>query len=377
LFDQSADLIAMGRPLLADPEFAEKARLGRAADIRRCISCQNCIDAMETRFAMDCAVNPRTGRERELRSIRTTARKHVVVVGGGPGGLEAARVAAERGHRVDLFERNRRLGGAFSMAAVVHPENEPFLDHLVRAAKRQPDVNLHCGVTLDAEAVARMSPDAVIVATGGRVVAPKIAGSDLPHVLTGTRLRQLLAGRVSASDEADLPLTWRLGNRLLAGPAQRFLSPALLREATRSWLPLGRRIAIVGADLAAVELAEFLARRGRRVCVLESGDDIAPEVGAKRRGEHMDALDRARVSVNTGLAIERIDAAGVVIRLASGAERCVAADTVILAGEVEPDTALFDAIESRVPRAFAVGDCTGLGLVQKATLDGARAACAI
>jgi 2,4-dienoyl-CoA reductase (NADPH2) len=209
------------------------------------------------------------------------------------------------------------------------------------------------------------------------VVAPKLIGSDLPHVFTGARLRELLAGRSSPEAAAALPRAWRIGSRLLAGPVQRLLSPALLREATRSWLPLGARIAIIGADLAAIELAEFLAHRGRRVCLLEGGDDIAPEVGAKRRGEHMDALDRARVSVNTGIAIDRIVAAGVVIRLASGSERLVAAENVILAGEVAADTALFDAIEPRVGRAFAVGDCTGLGLVQKATLDGARAACAI
>jgi 2,4-dienoyl-CoA reductase (NADPH2) len=379
LAEGSADLIAMGRPLLADPELPNKARLGLVADLRRCISCQNCIDAMETRFAMDCAVNPRTGREAELGGARVAEAKRVVVIGGGPGGLEAARVAAERGHRVDLYERGRLLGGAFRMAATVHPENEPFLDYLIRGVTRQPGVSLHLGEPLDAAAAARLAPDAVIVATGGRVVAPKIPGGNLPHVTTGAQLRELLEGRAGPRAASALPAWQRLGGRLLAGPAQRWLAPSLLRELSRSWLPFGRRIAIVGADLAAVELAEFLALRGRRVSLLEPGDDIAPEVGAKRRGEHMESLDRARVSVNTGVAIDRIDAQGVVLRLASGLESAVPADSVILAGAVEADATLYDEIRARLPDApvHAVGDCTGLGLIQKATLEGARAACAI
>jgi 2,4-dienoyl-CoA reductase (NADPH2) len=379
LAEGSADLIAMGRPLLADPELPEKARLGRSADLRRCISCQNCIDAMETRGAMDCAVNPRTGREIELHAERVRDPKRVVVIGGGPGGLEAARVAAQRGHRVDLFERNRRLGGALTIAATVHPENAPFLDFLMRGAEREPNLAVHLGAEVDADAVARLAPDAVIVATGGRVVAPEIPGHELPHVWTGARLRALLDGRLGPEEAAHLPVWQRLGNRLLAGPAQRLLAPSLLAEVTRSWLPFGRSVVIVGGDLAAVELAEFLARRGRRVSVLECGDDIAPEVGAKRRGEHMDALDRVRVSVNTGIAVERIDARGVVIRLASGHERAVAADSVVLAGEVQSDTTLYDAVRVRLPDAAvsAVGDCSGLGLIHKATLEGARAACAI
>jgi 2,4-dienoyl-CoA reductase (NADPH2) len=123
-----------------------------------------------------------------------------------------------------------------------------------------------------------------------------------------------------------------------------------------------------------VELGEFLAERGRQVSLLESGEDIAPEVGLKRRSEHMERLDRARVPLNTGVCIDRITREGVVLRRESGGETLVAADTVILAGEVEADTSLFDALRDRVPVLHAVGDCTGLGLIQKAVLEGARAA---
>ncbi len=127
LADGRADFIAMGRPMLADAELPNKVASGRADRVRKCISCENCIDAMEQRFSVDCAVNPRTGKERELAAPRASRPKKVVVIGSGPAGMEAARVAAERGHHVTLFERNNQTGGALLWASILHPENEPFL----------------------------------------------------------------------------------------------------------------------------------------------------------------------------------------------------------------------------------------------------------
>jgi 2,4-dienoyl-CoA reductase (NADPH2) len=369
----SADLIAMGRPLLADAALPAKARAGRVAEIRRCISCQNCIDAMETRFAMDCAVNPRTGRERELAAPPAARVKRVVIVGGGPGGLEAARVAAARGHDVTLYERARALGGTLTLAATVHPENQPFLDYLLHAVRRR-GVTTRLGTMLTADDVVALAPDAVIVATGGRLVVPAIAGAELPHVLTGPRLRALVgSGGPAAAARSSWP---GIAARVLA-PAARWLTPPLLRTAARVWMPIGRRVTVIGADLAALELAEFLAAQGRAVGLLEPGEQIAPEVGAKRRAEHMHRLDRAGVPVNTGVVIERITPAGVVVRRAAGDAHLIGADSVILAGTLEPDTTLADALRGRVPELHTVGDCTGLGLIHKATLEGARAACAL
>jgi len=372
--DGRADFIAMGRPLLADPELPNKLLSGQAHRIRRCISCENCIDAMEQRFSVDCAVNPRTGKERELTPRRAPRSKRVIVVGGGPAGLEAARVASRRGHRVTLFERNEQLGGALLWASILHPENEPFLRYLRREiADAVVDVRLGHAVSVDE--LVDLAPEAVIVATGGRVVVPAVPGEALPHVYSGPALRELLAGRA----EPTQPAWQRWGARLLTGWGQRFVQPRTVRAMTRAWMPLRRNVAIVGGDLVALELAEFLAARGRLVTVLQGGETIAPEIGNKRKTEHMDRLDRLGVAVHVRAQVEQLVPSGLIFRPPAGSSRELAADAVVLAGSLEPDTVLYDTLGAAMPDVDvrAAGDCTGLGLIRKATEDGAPAACTI
>jgi 2,4-dienoyl-CoA reductase (NADPH2) len=301
---------------------------------------------------MSCAVNGMSGREGELSLAPSAAPKRVVIVGAGPGGLETARLAALRGHRVTLCEREPYLGGSLVMASLAHPENAPFLQFLLREVARLP-IEIRRGRALSPEDLRGLAPDAVVVATGGRIVLPKIPGDDRRHVKSGPQLRQLVR------------------------PAARWLSPTQLRAATRLWMPFGKRVVVVGADLAALELAELLALRGRRVTIVERGERLAPEVGLKRLTEHMDALDRLGVAVNTGVAYEEITANGIAIRPERGSRHEIAADTIVIAGELEADTSYFDAVKSDVREAYTVGDCTGLGLIRKATEEASRVASAL
>jgi 2,4-dienoyl-CoA reductase (NADPH2) len=144
-------------------------------------------------------------------------------------------------------------------------------------------------------------------------------------------------------------------------------------------MPLGHRVVIVGADLVALELAEFLAARGRLVSVLEADKTIAPELGNKRKTEHMNRLDLLGVAVHVRAPVDEIVPDGVVFTPFGGTSRRLAADSVIIAGTLQPNTELREKLVAALPNTavHAAGDCTGLGLIRKATEDGARAACAI
>lgn len=335
LAEGRADFVAMGRPLLADPELPNKLRSG--GRVRRCISCENCIDSLEQRFSVDCAVNPRTGKELELPLRPTRERRHVVVVGGGPGGLEAARLAAGAGHRVTLLEADLELGGALRWASAAHSDNAPFLEYL-RAEVADAPIEVRLGVRATADDVVALAPDAVVVATGGRVrpgAFPADPEDSLPAVLDGTGLRSLIGGVGS----------------------------------------VGRRVAVVGGDLVAVAAAVHLAEEGHVVTVLAPGRDLAPEIGWKRKTEEMNRLDRLGVTVHVGAEVVQLVPGGLRFIPYGGAVRLLEADAVVDAGVVEPDLTLHDAVRERLPGIVvtAIGDATGLGLIRKATDDAAHA----
>lgn len=328
LADGRADFVALGRPLLADPDLPRK--LASGGRVRRCISCETCIDSLEERLATDCAVNPLTGREHELLPLPVARRRHVVVVGGGPGGLESARRAAAQGHRVTLLENHLELGGRFRSAAQVHPDNALFLDWLI-AEVEDADIDVRLDTTAKPATVAALEPDTVVVANGGMLFVPE-DGQDRPHVTTYIDV---------------------------------------LRD-----MSVGRRVCVVGGSLPGVALAGHLAAAGHLVSLLEPTPDLAPEVGLKRRTEELDRLDRLGVAVHVSAPVERYTDDGVVFTPQGGRARELRADTVVVTGWFGPNLRLHDAIAAALPGVdvYAVGDCRGYGLVRQATEDAARAA---
>lgn len=378
LQEERADMIVLARPLLVDPQLPNKVAAGRLDEIRRCISCQNCIDSMllwPLESKMACALNAASGREAELQYTPVQQKKHVVVIGAGPGGMEAARVAAERGHRVTLIEQRKRLGGSLTLASTVHSDNERFLKFLIQRMRALP-IETRLDTKADIALLQSLSADEIIVASGARLQMPDIEGIQLPHVITGAHLRQLVNGQLDA-DVPSFPAWMKLGVRHGGKFIDQYTTPQLLRTVSHWWLPIGKRVVIVGADLAAIELAEFLAKRGRNVAILDAHEVIAPEIGPKRRLEHEKRLEKLKVSINTHVDFKRIVPAGVEIGLLNGNTHLVKADTVIVTGEPVADTALFDSIKAAGFSAHAVGDCTGLGLIVKAVYDAATTANAI
>ncbi|TWG95364.1 2,4-dienoyl-CoA reductase-like NADH-dependent reductase (Old Yellow Enzyme family) [Nocardioides sp. J9] len=191
LADGRADFVALGRPLLADPDLPRKLAGwgGGATRVRRCISCESCIDTLEEKLATECAVNPLTGHEldRAVLVAGPARRRRVVVVGGGPAGLETAARAADAGHAVVLLEASDRLGGTLRDASVVHEENRPYL-HWLLDEVAVADVDVRLGTPAAPDLVRSLSPDLVVVATGGLAETPAAEGALVSHLLTDAEL---------------------------------------------------------------------------------------------------------------------------------------------------------------------------------------------
>ncbi len=373
-----ADFVAMARKLLADPELPNKLAAGRPGSVRPCIYCYTCVAQAFFDRSVRCAVNPATAHEAELAEVERTrapAAKRLVVVGGGPAGMEAARVAARRGHAVTLFEQARELGGALRFAGLVYEPNERLLAWLEHELLREP-VALRLGEAATPDSVAALAPDAVFVAVGARRERAALPGAELPHVFDGDDLRGLLAGD-APEVAARLGLAARAAvraGRLLGITSQ----PGRLRRASRFVLPLGRRIAIVGGGLVGLELAGFLAERRREVCVLEPGRVLGAELAHVRRWRLLHELREARVELLTGASVRAITPARVEFELSGGAGEARAesraADAVLLATGLGENLALFDALRARGLAARAIGDCAGVGYLEGAIQSGFRAA---
>jgi 2,4-dienoyl-CoA reductase (NADPH2) len=363
-----ADAIVMGRPLLVDSQLPKKVQEDRLDDIRHCVRCLTCIDSLMKLEDLHCAVNARMGKE-EIYPLEGKSEnpKTIMVVGSGPGGMEASRIAAERGHKVTLYDKHHRLGGSLVTACTVHPDNETLLNYLMTQVHKLP-VEVKLGVEVTPEFVRSEKPDVLIDATGGKVVAPKIEGDDLAHVLTGTMMHKMMYGELPPDGKEKLPLWMKAGISFGGDIMQKVISPKLLQTVTKVWMPLvGHKVVIVGADLAAIETAEFLAERGHEVAVIDSYEELAPEIGVKRRDEHIARLRKHGVTLHTQCDVKRITKDGVHFKPYYSDKECIiTANTVILAGEIAPKTELYDACKDFVPESYTVGDVSGLGLIDKA-----------
>ncbi len=360
-----ADLVVMARALLADPELPNKARAGKLDEIRHCISCLNCFDSQAALEGLNCAVNGQLGFETEYTLEPAPKPKKVMIIGGGPAGMEAARVAAIRGHKVTLYEKQSRLGGSLIFASTVHPDNEDYLRYLKGQMAKLP-ITVKLNQEANAATVVSEKPDVVIVALGPDLVAPKIPGDQQRHVMSGPDLKQILGGNLKGPGAKKLP-AWQRWGLAIGRPFITSLTPEQVRKLTHIWMPIGKHVAVIGADLAGCELAQFLAERGRKVTLLDSGEQITPEVGIKRRDNVQTLLKKAGVTVLTKVTCKEITKKGVIISTAEGKEQLIEAKTVILAGEARPNPGLFEGLQGKAPEVYAIGDCAKIGLIRKAT----------
>jgi 2,4-dienoyl-CoA reductase (NADPH2) len=352
-----ADFISLNRPLMADHDLPNKVAAGRLDDITPCTYCVTCFDNNEHGNPPKCRVNAAIGKEKEYEIQPAEKRKKVLIAGSGPAGMEAARVAALRGHQVILYEKEHRLGGSLLLAAMVKGSERDDILSLVRYLKTQMKklgVKTELGKEVSSSVIEEIKPDVLIIATGGIHDVPELPGINRRNVLTSRALHR------------------QLKNYL------RFLGPRLLRRLTSIWMPLGMRVVIMGGNIQGCQTAEFLVKRGRKVTIVENGKEIGEGLLEIYIKPHLLTwLDEKGVTMMTEVKYEEITDKGLVITTRDGQRQTLEADTIVTSLPLRPDTALLKSAAGLVPEVYTIGDCQEPHLIVDAIADGSRLARAI
>lgn len=337
LADGQADLVGMGRALLADPELPNKAESGRVDEIVPCISCSRCLGEILSIYktwgegaGTFCSVNPLAGREGSCRLESAKISKKIFIVGGGPAGLEAARSAAARGHRVTLFEKEAELGGWLRVGCL--PPHKGEIRTLagslaVRAQKAGAQIRLNHEA--DRETVAAGKPDVLILAAGAPPIVPAIPGVRAPHVV--------------AAEEV------LMGEKTVRGS-----------------------VVIIGGGLVGCETAEFLMEKCEgmgTVTVVEMLDRMAAAVSPTYRPFFLARLKQMGVRMETHTAVEEITENGVKVNR-KGEPAFITADFVVLAVGLKADPALPEKFRDAAPEVITVGDCIQPRMIKEAIEEG-------
>ncbi len=354
------DLICMGRPLLADPELPRKLADGRADQIRECIRCNLCLSDILLASPARCKINPFLGRETELHLEPAPVQKRILVAGAGPAGLEFARVASERGHQVIVYDTSPDLGGLMPMAAFI--KGTELLDDFRRVIRwydrelSRLHVEVHLGRAVTRAIVELVAPDAVVVATGGEPVPPQVAGLEAQSVGDGHHV-------MSTETLKDH-----------AAPFLHLLGSRMMNRLSRVYLPeVGKRVVVVGGDMAGLEAAEFLSKRGREVAVVEPSENLGagvPIAWLVRLQPWM--ASRGIQSFTRAANLELLPQGGLRFQT-DGQSKEIQADTVLLVSRYKKNGHLAEELKGAVSELHFIGDATGEGdYVHGAILSGAR-----
>ncbi|MCL4233720.1 MAG: FAD-dependent oxidoreductase [Deltaproteobacteria bacterium] len=362
-----ADLVGMARASIADPEFANKARAGKYHLIRKCIGCnQGCFDHVFTAEDVNCLANYRAGREGRFpaREHAATPRR-VVVVGGGPAGCEAARVAALRGHRVTLFEKSDRLGGALHLCAAP-PGRGEFLElaDYHRHALEDLGVDVRLGEEADAGLVRALAPDLVLVATGTRPVIPPFAAeAKMANVFLA---RDVLLGRVRC-----------YGDTVIVGGGAVGCETALFLAHEGMPSPEIAAFLIESKAESAERVKDLLNRPVRAVAIVEMLAKVGEDIGKSTRWSMMQDLKRLRVDVRKKTKVLSIEADGVRVQSPESIEELLPCKNVVIAVGHVAENALVERFSAAGLPVQAIGDAKTPRRAIDAIEDGFQAAWAI
>jgi 2,4-dienoyl-CoA reductase-like NADH-dependent reductase (Old Yellow Enzyme family)/thioredoxin reductase len=327
--ENKADIVCIGRGLLADPEMPKKAKQGRLDDIRRCIACNTCMESIFRRGRVECLVNPSLGREKEMGYSPADPAKKIMVIGGGPGGMNAAWVAAKRGHDVHLFEKNAALGGQLIMGSVSSFKKEllSFIKYQEIQIKKY-GVKCHMNSEAGLDIVKKLNPDVVVLATGSVPLMPPVPGLDKPIIIP-------LAAVFDGHN------------------------------------PLRRQTVVIGGGAIGCEAALHLSESQCPVTVVEQLPRIGGELESITKKVLIRRLKENRVRIMTGSRLTRVDNRGVFVQDRDGNEVFIESETVVMAIGNRPENGLYEPIKSLGIETHKVGDCLEPRSAKAAIYEGA------
>jgi NADPH-dependent 2,4-dienoyl-CoA reductase/sulfur reductase-like enzyme len=334
LEEGKADLITLGRALIADPEFPKKALQGRLKEIRYCIGCNNCVDRLFDRLDVNCAINARMGVEERLKMRPVSRPKRVLIIGGGPAGLEAARIAARRKHEVYLYEKSGSLGGQLTLASTPPGTSgiKRLIEYLVYQIEKE-GVRTKLGVNISTKTIDKLKPEKIIIATGASPENVEIPGSKLGHVYTA--------------------------HDVLAGKAR-----------------LGKDVVIVGGGLVGMETADFLSDQGKTVTIIEMLEDVGLDAGFLVKKMLLERLNSSGVRIFVNTWVEAITRDSVIGSRSVGyhpGKRSFPADTVVLATGSKSNRDFLQKLDLKDVSHCLVGDCVEPRKIKDAIHEGFRA----
>ena len=327
---KKADLVVMARALLVDPEWPNKVSLGKYDDIVPCIACNQCLFTVMGGVPLNCTMNPSVGREDDFQIVPAAHSKKVMVVGGGPAGLEAARVASLRGHRVVLYEMEGKLGGQLNIASV--PPTKQELTKATRYLSVQAEksgVQLEIGKQVTADKIDRIKPETVIIATGAGPLIPDIPGINNPKVIT---VKDVLSCEVA----------------------------------------VGQRILIVGGGMAGAETADYLTSLATDITLLEMTEEIASDMVLWQKEFLMERLSASGVKIMTSAIVSEFLDDGVVFTKDGKEVRITGFDNMILAMGNRTVNALYEDLKGHVTELYIIGDASSPRNALDAIREGAE-----
>ena len=327
--EKRADLICIGRGLLADPELPRKAQEGRLEDIRICIACNTCMQSIFRKGRIECMVNPNLGREKEMEIHPAKTVKKVMVIGGGPGGLNVARIAAKRGHEVSLYEKQASFGGQLMLGSSFFYKKEMLnlIDFLKKQVKKY-NVTCHLNSEVTIDLIKANHPDVVIIATGSVPIKPSVDGIDLPIVNTAP---EIFNGK----------------------------KPAI------------KKAIIIGGGATGCEVALELSESCSSVTIIEQLSGIGAQIEAMTKKILLNKLKKNKVRILTEHRLSRISEKGVFVTDKIGNELFFEGDNIIIAVGNRPDNSLFAQVEQLGIEAYQIGDCLKVRSAKEAIYEGA------